>query len=214
MKLFWSGFLLSLSLCLDLGIVNVALIRTGLQRGATRSFALGAGSCFGDLFYAAIAMLGVSVFLEFPPVRWTLWLCGSAVLLWFALKMFREGQTPRSLDALQVPVESRTQSSRALFVQGVLLALASPTAILWFATIGGAMIASTAHERSGPVWLFFVGFFAAGLLWSLCLAVLSAQGRRLGTKFVRVLSYASAAIFAALALKILWTGCRELMIRA
>ncbi|HOB33517.1 MAG TPA: LysE family transporter, partial [Verrucomicrobiota bacterium] len=104
MKLFWSGFLLSLSLCLDLGIVNVALIRTGIQRGATRSFALGAGSCFGDLFYAAIAMLGVSVFLQSPPVRWALWLCGSAVLLGFAVKMFREGHSPRSLDTVRVPM--------------------------------------------------------------------------------------------------------------
>ncbi|HHY85878.1 MAG TPA: LysE family transporter [Verrucomicrobia bacterium] len=211
MKLFWSGFLLSLSLCLDLGIVNVALIRTGIQRGATRSFALGAGSCFGDLFYAAIAMLGVSVFLQSPPVRWALWLCGSAVLLGFAVKMFREGHSPRSLDTVRVPIETGAHSSRALFLQGILLALASPSAILWFATIGGAMIASTAHGSPGPVWLFFCGFFAAGLLWSLCVAVVSAQGRRFGTGFVRILSYASALIFVLLALKILWTGYRDLV---
>ncbi len=33
MGLFLSGFLLSLSVCLDLGTVNVAIFRTGLQRG-------------------------------------------------------------------------------------------------------------------------------------------------------------------------------------
>ena len=58
-ELFITGFLLSLSLCLDLGIVNVAAFSTAATRGARPAFVLGVGSCFGDLAYAVIAMLGV-----------------------------------------------------------------------------------------------------------------------------------------------------------
>jgi L-lysine exporter family protein LysE/ArgO len=41
MELFISGFLLSLSLCLDLGIVNVAIIKTGIEKGFLPSLHIG-----------------------------------------------------------------------------------------------------------------------------------------------------------------------------
>src|SRR5580692_4354469 len=90
LELFVSGFALSLSLCLDLGIVNVAAFSTAATRGARPAFVLGVGSCFGDLVYAGIAMLGVtSLLLHFESVRWVLWLGGSAVLVYLMAKMLR-----------------------------------------------------------------------------------------------------------------------------
>ncbi len=70
------GFFLSLPLCLDIGIANVAIISLALSHGFKPGFVLGLGTCFGDLFYAALALAGMSVLLQFTPVRW---LCGSAV---------------------------------------------------------------------------------------------------------------------------------------
>ena len=52
------GFFLSLSLCLDIGLVNVAIISLTLSHGFRPGFWLGLGSCFGDLVYAALAMAG------------------------------------------------------------------------------------------------------------------------------------------------------------
>lgn len=67
------GFLFSLSLCLDLGLVNVAVLKTGIEKGLRPSFAIGFGSCFGDLFYLTLALLGVSVVFEITWVKRTLW---------------------------------------------------------------------------------------------------------------------------------------------
>ena len=50
------GFFLSLSLCLDIGLVNVAIISLTLSHGFRPGFWLGLGSCFGDLIYAALAL--------------------------------------------------------------------------------------------------------------------------------------------------------------
>jgi len=44
-----NGFLLSLSLCLDIGIVNVAMMTLAMQRSYWSGFWLGLGSCVGDL---------------------------------------------------------------------------------------------------------------------------------------------------------------------
>jgi L-lysine exporter family protein LysE/ArgO len=70
MERFVSGFLLSLSLCLDLGIVNVAVVKTGLERGVLPSFLVGLGSSFGDLIYALLSMVGMSLLMQFTVVRW------------------------------------------------------------------------------------------------------------------------------------------------
>ena len=61
---FSSGFLLSLSLCLDIGVANIAMITLAMQRGYLQGFALGLGTCFGDLIYAVLALAGMTVLLQ------------------------------------------------------------------------------------------------------------------------------------------------------
>ncbi|MDD1148886.1 LysE family transporter, partial [Pseudomonas sp. TNT2022 ID357] len=84
---FTSGFLLSLSLCLDIGVANIAMITLAMQRGYFQGFCLGLGTCVGDLIYALLALAGMTVLLQYETVRWVLWIGGSALLGDFAAKM-------------------------------------------------------------------------------------------------------------------------------
>ena len=84
---FTSGFLLSLSLCLDIGVANIAMITLAMQRGYFQGFALGLGTCVGDLIYAVLALAGMTVLLQYETVRWVLWIGGSVLLVYFAAKM-------------------------------------------------------------------------------------------------------------------------------
>lgn len=210
MDLFTSGFLLSLSLCLDLGLVNVAAMKTGLERGMAAAVALGLGSSAGDLVYAVLATVGVASLLRFPAVRWTLWLGGSAVLVALTAKMLRDAWRIKKLEDWAPPAPAGARSFFGSFAQGFGLAIASPSAILWFATVGGAVIATTAERVTGGLWLFFAGFFAAGLAWTVLVAWVSSHGRRFGAGFVRALSLASALVFAYLAVKVFIDGYRAL----
>lgn len=72
------GFFLSLSLCLDIGLVNVAMLSLTLSHGFRPGFWLGLGSCVGDLVYAALALAGMAVLLQFEAVRWIVWIGGGA----------------------------------------------------------------------------------------------------------------------------------------
>ena len=93
MKLFSSGFLLALSLCLDIGIVNIAMIRAGLDKGFLASLKIGLGSTAGDLVYAILSVLGIGVLLHHSWFRWGIWVGGTTVLLlysWSALILKRE----------------------------------------------------------------------------------------------------------------------------
>jgi L-lysine exporter family protein LysE/ArgO len=212
LELFVTGFALSLSLCLDLGIVNVAAFSTAATRGSRPAFVLGVGSCFGDLLYAIVAMAGVTALLQFGWVRWALWLGGSAVLAYLAFKMLRTAfQRSNSISqTASSAVAAGDAHWRGDFARGFAMALASPTAILWFASVGGGIIATTAQGAGTGAWPFFLGFFLSGIAWS---AFVAALGSRLQSRpaFARALAGVSTVLFAALAAKVMIDGYNTLL---
>ncbi|HBQ3196404.1 LysE family transporter [Klebsiella sp. JB_Kp018] len=207
---FSNGFLLSLSLCLDIGIANIAMITLAMQRGYFHGFWLGMGTCVGDLAYALLALAGMAVLLQYEAVRWILWIGGGAMLLWFAGKMLIAAF--RKASELNV---SETHQYRPLlreFGRGVVLAMSSPTAILWFATVGGALISRMGqHSVTATSW-FLSGFFIAGMFWTCVLCLVgSFGGRLLGQRLLKYSYIASALIFSYFALYVIVSGYREFM---
>ena len=100
MELFLIGATLALSINLELGVVNVTVVRTAIERGALPAFLIGLGSCIGDVVWACAGALGVSALLSWPPAAWILWLGGSGVLCWFAAAGLRETPPADALAAL------------------------------------------------------------------------------------------------------------------
>ncbi|BBP63699.1 membrane protein [Pseudomonas sp. Cab53] len=205
---FSSGFLLSLSLCLDIGVANIAMITLAMQRGYSQGFALGLGTCVGDLIYAVLALAGMTVLLQYETVRWVLWIGGSALLLYFSAKMIHAAMYHSAV--LAEAGEVRGQSSRQAFLRGIFLAMSSPSAILWFAAVGGTLIARAGGGTVLSSALFLSGFLCAGLLWSagLCLAA-TQGGKLLGDKLLRYSYLASAAIFCYFAVYVIVSGYDE-----
>lgn len=208
MVAFSNGFLLSLSLCLDIGIANIAMMTLAMQRGYAQGFCLGLGTCVGDLLYAIGALLGMSVLLQFTPVRWLLWIGGRAILLWFTFKMGREAlQSHQQIDLNHSIYPS---SASKAFRKGVVWAVSSPTAILWFATVGGVLISRLGHQGTWVVVWFLAGFFVAGLFWAAVLCgVGSFGGKVLGENLLRYSYMASAVIFAYFSVYVMVSGYRE-----
>jgi L-lysine exporter family protein LysE/ArgO len=210
------GFFLSLSLCLDIGLVNVAIISLTLSHGFKPGFWLGLGSCFGDLTYAALALAGMAALLQFEPVRWVVWIGGSAILLMLTFKMAREALNPAAAPPVEGEADpaSPTLSPGRGFLRGVLLALSSPSAILWFAAVGGALIAKSGATSAGAAALFLCGFFLGGLGWTLFLCSLASHGRkRAGTSLLRACHVLSALLFAYFSYSVIVLGYRDLIVQ-
>jgi len=210
---FISGFLLSLSLCLDIGVANIAMITLAMQRGYLQGFWLGLGSCFGDLFYAVLAMAGMTVLLQYEWVRWGLWLGGSAILVGFAVKMVVAALSSHA--SLAMAGEENARSGLREFSRGVFLAVSSPTAILWFAAVGGTLISRAGGHGTLSTTLFLLGFFFAGVAWCvfICFAA-SHGGRLLGDKLLRYSYWVSAAIFCYFAIYVILSGYQEFIVNA
>ncbi len=207
---FSNGFLLSLSLCLDIGIANIAMITLAMQRGFFQGFWLGLGTCVGDLIYAVAALVGMTVLLQFETVRWVLWLGGSLLLVWFAVKMLLAAwRGDGQVQAGQVVVESSWRE----FLRGIFLAMSSPTAILWFAAVGGVLISRSGGGSLLEAGLFLSGFFAAGLLWCLSLCLIASHGGRLlGNRLLTWSYLLSAAILCYFAVYVIVSGYREFIL--
>ncbi|RMV93113.1 Amino acid transporter LysE [Pseudomonas coronafaciens pv. porri] len=198
---------MSLSLCLDIGLANIAMITLSMQRGFTKGLWLGLGTCVGDLTYAILAMLGMAVLLQYEAVRYVLWLGGTAVLAWFCFRMIMSATTV-SEGLANADVEPET-SDLTLFLRGIFLAMSSPSAILWFAAVGGALIARQGSDLTSAS-TFLAGFVAAGVVWSISLCALAHQGGRfMGERMLRWSYIASALIFAYFTLYVVITGYME-----
>ncbi|RMT84547.1 LysE family translocator [Pseudomonas viridiflava] len=204
---FYNGFLLSLSLCLEIGLANMAMITLSMQRGFRQGVWLGFGTCIGDMVYAILALAGMAVLLQYEVVRWVLWLGGSAVLAYLCVKMVIS-----ALQATAAVSTSDTQWGRtngALFTKGIVLAMSSPSAILWFAAVGGAIIAKQGADMDSSI-LFLSGFFSAGVVWTLVLCGLAYHGGQLlGERMLRWTYIVSALIFAYFTLYVVVSGYLE-----
>ncbi|CAB3752490.1 LysE family translocator [Paraburkholderia humisilvae] len=206
-----NGFLLSLSLCLDIGIVNLAMMTAAMQRGYWTGFWLGMGSCIGDLIYAILALAGMTALLQFATVRWGMWLGGAVVLVVLAAKMAISAfRSIRSTERGHTDIGG-THVQQLL--KGALLALSSPSAIVWFAAVGGALIAQSGVKGWEATGRFLAGFFIAGVAWT-CAVCLAARlgGKVFGTRALSFCYFASATLFAFFAWQVVWSGYRSLIL--
>jgi len=206
-----NGFLLSLSLCLDIGIVNIAMMTVAMQRGYWTGFWLGFGSCIGDLLYAMLALVGMTALLHFPAVRWGMWLGGTVVLVALAIRMMSSALKSGAIQKQIGHLNNGTYGQQ--LVKGMLLALSSPSAIVWFAAVGGALIAQSGVQGWEATGGFLAGFFGAGVLWTVALCFVAQQGGKVfGTKALAFCYFASAALFAFFAYQVVSSGYRTLIL--
>jgi len=208
-ELFLLGAALAFSINIELGVVNVMIVRTAIDRGALPAFLIGLGSCIGDLIWACAGALGVSVLLSWPPAAYALWLGGSGVLCWFAAAALRDAVRGGSIDESS-PL--RRANGAGAIALGLGVALSSPTLILWTATVGGSVVASQAEDLAGFV-PFISGFGAAAVAHSAVLAgVVGATRRFTGPRTIRAVSLISALMFAGFAIGIFVDGARRLLL--
>jgi len=208
---FSSGFLLSLSLCLDIGVANIAMITLAMQRGYLQGFWLGLGTCFGDLVYAILALVGMTVLLQYSWVRWGLWVGGSVVLVYFAVKMLVSAW--RHDSSLQTSDAAQAGSGLKEFARGIFLAMSSPSAILWFAAVGGTLISRSGGGGLLGTGQFLAGFFCAGVAWCVAICTAASQGGKLlGARLLRYAYLASAGIFAWFAVYVIGSGYQEFIL--
>ncbi|MEK4228236.1 LysE family translocator [Solibacillus sp. FSL H8-0538] len=196
MALYMAGFLLGMSLVLEIGTGNLALIRTGIIKGFVPALYYAIGSTVGDMTYAILSVVGIAALLQSNPFfQNILWIAGTIILLWLTVQSFRDAWKPKEMDLNSGVLKDRSNFKQ--FLTGIGLVLSSPTGLLWFATVGGSVVASTVGDSSmEAVTPFLLGFLTISVIWGFTLAYLSSVGGKFfGAKTMRVFSLLSGFLF-------------------
>jgi len=153
------------------GPLLTATISESSQRGFIAGPLLITGHAILELVLVIAFLLGLAPFFQQPAVFVVTALIGSVILFWMAFGMFR------SLPALRLSWEGDHKRRSHPMISGILMSVANPYWIIWWATIGLGYILYSWRFGFWGIAFFFVGHILADLVWYSLIAAAVAGGR-------------------------------------
>ena len=191
---FWvllKGFAIGLAIAIPVGPIALLCMRRTLERGFTFGFATGLGAATADLFYSAIAALGLA-WVEEALLRYQLplFLLFGLFLLGLAIR------TALRSTAVVREVNAGTSGIAGAFVSGFVLTATNPLTVLGiFAIFAGFVVGNGAQALS-----LVIGVVAGSATWWLTLTTVVARIRHLfADRTLHALNFTAAALLAAFA---------------
>jgi threonine/homoserine/homoserine lactone efflux protein len=183
--------------CAPAGPVTVEIVRRGLAVGFLAAFLVALGAVIGDAFWAAVGILGSTLFSESLPLRVAVGFIGVLILLFLAWSAYRTSRRDPDLHLTEPP------RHRTGFAVGVALSMANPFAVffwLWLAASGAmASVGVDPSHHVARVW-FFTGLVAGAILYGLALSGFVAWSRRfISAHLMRKINFGAAVGLLALA---------------
>jgi threonine/homoserine/homoserine lactone efflux protein len=200
------GMFVGVALAAPIGPVNIEIITRGLRHGFRNGWLVGLGALTADTVYALIIVSGLTPIADRPGLRAPLFLAGAAMLGWVGYNSLRNALNPP--DA----VDSSAPRGRKSYVTGLLIALLSPMGIVYWLSVGAALV-TEAVDRSGTAGapVLVGGVFLGLLAWVTVLSVVAQVSRRFVTgPAMRWITGFSGVLIIGFAMYFLYQGIRAL----
>ena len=193
-----SGWLIGVAIALPVGPVITEVIRHGLRSGFVPAWLVGLGAAASHAILVSLTLLGVVALLDRPIWHIILGGTGIVVLGYLGVDAMRASSVP--------PNTAAASREGHPFLVGFSIGIANPITLLWFLTVGGALIAAHGGGKSGlPAVAFGASFVTGVLCWDTVVASLAGYGRRwMGPKTLRALNVTAGLVFFGFAVRLLW----------
>lgn len=201
------GMTVGVALAAPIGPINVELIRRGIRDGFLHGWLVGVGALSADTIYAALVVGGLTPLADRPSLRVPLFLAGGVMLAWVGWNSL--GSALRGGTATESGVVPKRGRS---FVTGFLMAAFNPMGIVYWLSVGAALVAEAVDRvgRSGAPMLV-LGVMLGIFCWVTFISVLARVSRRFVTgDGMRWVTGVSGAIIIGFALWFFWQGFRTL----
>jgi chemosensory pili system protein ChpE len=181
------------------GVVNTEAIRRGVRAGFAQAASVQIGALTGDALWAAIALTGVTLFLEHEVVALTLGIVGAGFLFHLARVAL--------LSALHGGADNSAPAKPgSSLLTGLIFSLANPAGLAFWTGIGGGLLGASGEAsfaRSGGLLLMFV---LGALCWGVGMSALVAWGRRFATpRLFRAIDALCGILLGVFGVRLLWT---------
>jgi threonine/homoserine/homoserine lactone efflux protein len=177
-----SSLLVAFSGAMMPGPLLTVTISESSRRGAIAGPLLIAGHSILEMALLLALLLGLGPFLKNDTFFLVVAFLGGVIMFWMAYGMFK------SLPTLSISNTSEVKHKNNLLVSGVLMSLANPYWIIWWATIGLGYVVHSQQFGIIGIGLFYIGHIAGDLIWYSAISVAVAKGKKLFTdKVYRIL---------------------------
>lgn len=200
------GMSVGIVLAAPVGPINVEILRRGLLVGPKAGWLVGIGAMTADTIFAAIIVSGVSGIADRPALRVPLFLAGAAMLTWIGVASIREARRGA------IDLDARARGASRSYVTGFLMAMLNPMGIVYWLSVGSALVAEAVAkvgQAGSPVLVggVFLGIFC----WVSGLALAIRAGRhRVNAQALRWITGVSGVILLGFALWFAVQGIRSL----
>ncbi|TQK62460.1 threonine/homoserine/homoserine lactone efflux protein [Brevibacillus sp. AG162] len=166
----WNGLLFGMMLQLSVGPICLAVLHRSMTRRLGEALMMVLGVALADAVYMVGAIGGLSLLLQIHWVKQMVLMMGALILTWFGIQTLRaiKGRGEHE----QAPVQ-HAPSGRNSFWQGVLLTLANPLTVLFWAGVFGSLLASGNLIQSTELFLFATGCLLSTFLFLGLVALLA-----------------------------------------
>ena len=179
MDTIFQNIILGISIAAPIGPASVAIMKNGIKSGFIAALKTAIGVILADTTYILVVYFGVSGFVTIPIVKTFIFICGTVVLFYLGY------QTIRGARAEKEKIEG-SKIYKNLIVQGYLVNISNPVAVVWWLGIFGSTLAATAQDANKVLTLIYSLFIVAGILvWHIFLSFVSAYGAKLLSKKVQ-----------------------------
>ena len=201
-----SAFIVGFSGALVPGPLSAMTVAESARRGFRAGPLLTLGHAIAEVAIVAALAVGLSRVFQQPLVSGLIALIGGLVLLWMGAGMARDAWQGRM--ALSTTSEGSAPVTAAADVRtGLLVSVANPYWILWWATVGATYVVMALKFGVIGLAVFYVGHIMSDLSWNSLLAFLVSSGRRaIHDRLFRGVIIACGVFLVGMGLTFAWAG--------
>ena len=173
--LFFSSFAVAFSGAIMPGPLLSFTVTESTRKGFITGPLVILGHAVLELLLIAAILFGLAPVLNNNLFFSVVSFVGGGILVWLGIGMVR------SIPSLKVEWERKGGTSSRAVIRGIILSLANPYWIVWWATIGlGYILQAKAFGITG-IALFYIGHILADLVWYSLVSWTISKGRKLFT---------------------------------
>jgi threonine/homoserine/homoserine lactone efflux protein len=172
LTLFFTSFVVAFSGAMMPGPLMTATISESAIRGPWVGPKMIAGHAMLEILLLVALFFGLEPLFKQQLFFIIVSLVGGGIMIWMATGMFR------SIPTLEIKTDATSSKRTNLYLTGILMSLANPYWIIWWATIGLGYVMISKSQGIAGVAFFFLGHIMGDLVWYSAISFAVGKGRQ------------------------------------